>query len=50
MAALSAYSAEMRQFPHSRSYDAVKSLATLRGANVGLRAAEAFITLRSILR
>lgn len=48
--ALHAYDQEMRDFPHSRSYDALRALAVLRGASVGLRAAEAFVTLRSIVR
>lgn len=50
MEALQAYDQEMREFPHSRSYDAVRALAVVRGASVGLRAAEAFVTLRSIIR
>lgn len=50
MAALKAYDEEMRPFPHSRSYDALLALATLRGAHVGLKSAEAFLTLRSIDR
>jgi N-acetylglucosamine malate deacetylase 1 len=48
--ALHAYDQEMRDFPHSRSYDALRALAVLRGASVGFRAAEAFVTLRSIVR
>ena len=48
--ALKAYKIEMRNFPHSRSYKAVEHLAKLRGSMVGLRAAEAFITLRNIKR
>ena len=50
LAALSAYESEMRQFPHARSIVAVESLAKLRGANVGLRAAECFMVLREIVR
>jgi N-acetylglucosamine malate deacetylase 1 len=48
--ALSAYDQEMRDFPHSRSYEAVRALAVLRGASVGLSSAEGFVTLRSIVR
>jgi N-acetylglucosamine malate deacetylase 1 len=48
--ALQAYDREMRDFPHARSYDALRALAVLRGASVGVRAAEAFVTLRSIVR
>ena len=46
--ALKAYEEEMRPFPHARSIEAVKALATWRGASVGLKAAEAFMTLRRI--
>ncbi|MET0710653.1 MAG: PIG-L deacetylase family protein [Tardiphaga sp.] len=48
--ALHAYSLEMRDFPHARSYEALRALAILRGASVGLPAAEGFVTLRSLLR
>ncbi len=48
--ALRAYDEEMRPFPHARSVDAVRALATWRGASAGLKAAEAFITLRWIER
>lgn len=48
--ALEAYEAEMRPFPHARSYENVTSLARTRGASVGLRAAEAFGVAREILR
>jgi len=40
----------MRDFPHARSYEALRALAILRGASVGLPAAEGFVTLRSLLR
>lgn len=50
MAALECYAAELRDFPHTRSRDAVRALAMLRGANVGVAAAEAFVTLRQIDR
>jgi len=45
--ALKAYEMEMREFPHARSYDAVRALSVLRGAQVGRLAAEAFVTLRT---
>jgi LmbE family N-acetylglucosaminyl deacetylase len=48
--ALRAYDKEMRDFPHSRSYDALRALAVVRGASVGLSSAEGFMTLRSIVR
>lgn len=46
--ALAAYATEMRPFPHLRSFEAVRHLAGLRGATVGLKAAEAFILVREI--
>ncbi|EJN12822.1 putative LmbE-like protein [Bradyrhizobium sp. YR681] len=48
--ALQAYAQEMRDFPHARSYEALRALAVVRGAGVGLPSAEAFVTLRSIVR
>jgi LmbE family N-acetylglucosaminyl deacetylase len=50
MEALRAYGQEMRDFPHSRSYDAVRALAVVRGSSVGLPSAEGFVTLKSIAR
>ncbi len=47
--ALLAYIGEMRNWPHSRSIEAVKCLARLRGSQVGCDAAEAFCLLRCIL-
>lgn len=48
--ALQAYAQEMRDFPHARSYEALRALAVVRGAGVGLSSVEAFVTLRSIVR
>lgn len=48
LAALQAYEEELREFPHPRSIEAAKALAAWRGASVGLHAAEAFMTVRSI--
>lgn len=48
MEALRCYDAEMRPFPHPRSYEAVQALATWRGACAGLAAAEAFVVLREV--
>ena len=48
LAALRCYAAEMRPFPHARSYEAVEALARLRGAEAGLAAAEAFGVLRAV--
>ncbi len=46
--ALRAYQAEMRAFPHPRSIEAVEALARVRGATIGVTAAEAFMVERSI--
>ena len=46
--ALHAYSSEMRDWPHSRSYASSNHLVRLRGSQVGLAAAEAFHCYRLI--
>lgn len=46
--ALRAYELEMRQAPHSRSIEHVTHLAHHRGHTVGVMAAEAFSTIRTI--
>ena len=46
--ALKAYETEMRNWPHTRSIEAVNYLAKLRGSSVGVSAAEAFMLMRSI--
>ena len=48
LSALRAYDAEMRPFPHSRSYEHVISLAQHHGACIASAAAEAFMMMRSI--
>ncbi|PPR11144.1 MAG: hypothetical protein CFH41_01245 [Alphaproteobacteria bacterium MarineAlpha11_Bin1] len=48
--ALRCYDSEMRPFPHARSYEAVKALARLRGAQSGVGAAEAFMVRRELRR
>jgi LmbE family N-acetylglucosaminyl deacetylase len=50
ISALEAYDEEIRDFPHPRSYDAVRALAALRGSTVGVKAAEAFSVLREVVR
>lgn len=50
LAALNAYSQEMRAFPHSRSLEAIEALAIWRGASVGLNKAEAFQIERIIAK
>ncbi|MEN9558549.1 MAG: hypothetical protein RL141_918 [Candidatus Parcubacteria bacterium] len=46
--ALEAYASEMRAFPHPRSAAVIAALATVRGSECGLPAAEAFRTIRRI--
>jgi LmbE family N-acetylglucosaminyl deacetylase len=48
MAALRCFASQMRPFPSERSVEAVQALAMLRGATVGVRAAEAFVTIRVV--
>jgi LmbE family N-acetylglucosaminyl deacetylase len=48
LSALACYETEMRDFPHPRSNEAITSLAKVRGAAAGLKAAEAFTVLRQI--
>ena len=47
-AAMRCYQSQLKQPPHPRSLEAVELLARLRGATVGLPAAEAFMLLREI--
>jgi LmbE family N-acetylglucosaminyl deacetylase len=49
LAAIEAYAGEMRPFPHPRSPEALRSLAAWRGANAGVRAAEAFMLVRRVV-
>lgn len=44
LAAIDAYSVEMRDEPHARSRAAVERLARVRGNTVGFAAAEGFVT------
>lgn len=46
--ALACYGPESPPFPHPRSAEAVRALATWRGATVGVPAAEAFELVRSV--
>jgi len=46
--AMACYRSQLREPPHERSLAGLRALATLRGATVGLGAAEAFITLRTV--
>lgn len=46
--ALECYDLEMRDYPHSRSYETVKALAMYRGASHGVNMAEAFFVERIV--
>jgi LmbE family N-acetylglucosaminyl deacetylase len=48
IAALACYEEELREPPHPRSVEAVRALATFRGAQAGLLCAEAFQLIRSV--
>lgn len=48
--ALAIYASEMRSWPHPRSFEGVESLARWRGASVGMKAAEAFVLGRALIR
>tara|TARA_B100000768_G_scaffold180956_1_gene202324 strand:- start:222 stop:899 length:678 start_codon:yes stop_codon:yes gene_type:complete len=48
--ALQCYDLEMRDYPHSRSYKKIESLAEYRGSQSGLSCAEAFEVVRKIHR
>lgn len=47
--ATGAYRSQVRASPHERSIEALRALATLRGATVHLPAAEAFVLIRSVI-
>jgi LmbE family N-acetylglucosaminyl deacetylase len=47
--AMALYRSQLRPGPHERSLPALRALATLRGATVGLGAAEAFIAIRTLI-
>jgi LmbE family N-acetylglucosaminyl deacetylase len=46
--AMACYRSQLAPFPGERSLQALEALAVLRGATVGLAAAEAFVTIRTI--
>jgi LmbE family N-acetylglucosaminyl deacetylase len=48
--ALSVYETEISEFPHPRSPEVIRALASRRGSQAGLNAAEGFVLLRSIMR
>lgn len=47
--AMEAYAGEIRDWPHPRSTQAIRSLAQLRGSEIGVEAAEALRVLREIV-
>jgi len=47
--AMQMYKSQLRSFPHERSIEALRALATLRGASVHQHAAEAFVLVRHVL-
>ena len=48
--AMACYRGQLRPPPHPRSLEAIEALARLRGATVGLAAAEAFVLVREVER
>jgi LmbE family N-acetylglucosaminyl deacetylase len=48
MRAVACYRSQMREAPAPRSLDAVRALAVFRGSQMGMRAAEAFVTVRTL--
>lgn len=46
LGAMACYQSQLKEFPHPRSIKALEALANLRGATVGVDAAEAFCLLR----
>ena len=49
IAAMQAFASQIRAAPHERSLDALRALATLRGATVHRPAAEAFVVIRHVV-
>ncbi|QRM56440.1 PIG-L deacetylase family protein [Sinorhizobium sp. BG8] len=49
LSAMKAYASQVREAPHERSIETLKALATLRGATVMRRAAEAFVLIRQVM-
>ena len=47
--AMACFASQIRQFPNERSIEAIRALATLRGAGVHLPAAEGFVSVREVL-
>jgi len=47
--AMRKFGSQLRDFPSSRSLEAIEALARYRGATVGVHAAESFVTIRETL-
>jgi N-acetylglucosamine malate deacetylase 1 len=47
--AMKQFKSQLQPFPHERSEESLRALATLRGSRVGCVAAEAFILLRQVI-
>ena len=48
IAAMKVYSAELREWPHPRSIKGIEYQSRLRGASIGVDAAEAFMVVRQV--
>ncbi|CAA9311280.1 MAG: hypothetical protein AVDCRST_MAG89-1131 [uncultured Gemmatimonadetes bacterium] len=46
--AMECFESQLKPFPHERSAEALRALATMRGCTVGVRAAEAFVLVRQV--
>lgn len=46
--AMACFKSQLKPFPNSRSLEAIEALAKFRGATVGVKRAEAFMTVRTI--
>jgi len=43
------FASQIKEFPHERSVEALRALATVRGAAMHLKSAEAFVLLRNVM-
>jgi LmbE family N-acetylglucosaminyl deacetylase len=48
--AMACYSGQIRSFPNPRSLEVIEALAKVRGSTVGFKMAEAFMTIRTIIK
>lgn len=49
LAAMEVFESQIRSFPHERSRQALEALAMLRGATIGVAAAEGFVLVRQVI-